>query len=244
MGQINRSSLIELIKVDLGYQKERPLLHNITLNIPRNSCIYLQGVNGSGKSTLAKLFLGIIQPLSGSIYISYKRPAYVPQHTHFDRQFPLCLYDLVEQGIPPPLLSFFTSKRKVSQRRKIIWETLQQLGLKEYAHLKLDQASGGQLQKALVARSLVANPDFLILDEPFNHLDQASRVLLENLLINKQKQGNLSLCIIDHNLQNIQKENFTHKNKNAKGLVHHLEFTHVIQIEKKINLKSFNSTTL
>ena len=319
-----KSSLIKLENVSIGYSKKNFLFENLNFVIPEKAFINIQGSNGSGKTSLAKLFLGLLSPINGKVFLNYKNPAYVPQHSNFDKQFPLNLIDIVEQGLKYKFSIFnlinegnkFFSKKGNSksegckffskfilslkakflpkkgnlksegnkflskfilslkakflpkkgnlksegnkflskfilglkakflenifsnknfnnkQNKEFVDNIIFKLGLNVKSNLTIDKASGGQLQRALIARALVFNPDFLVLDEPFNHLDQKSRVVVWEFLQKIHKENNITICIIDHNLFDFK--NTSDVKKNIKEKLNSI-YTHLINIDDKIS---------
>lgn len=175
------------------------VLTDLNFTIEQGDFVYILGDNGSGKTTLVKTILGLIAPTSGSISI-FDKPlsprlvaehlAYVPQRSEIDRTFPMSVEEMIrlecenahscDLGADGHLEAFASTELK--SRR-------------------ISQLSGGEFQRVLIARSLVTNPDVLILDEPFNNLDKNIQETLYLLLQELNSQGKTIIVIThDHNL--------------------------------------------
>ncbi|MDY6880913.1 MAG: metal ABC transporter ATP-binding protein [Desulfatiglans sp.] len=173
--------LIEVKDLSFGY-KDIPVLQNVDLNIFSNDYILIIGPNGGGKTTLVKLILGIITPWSGSINFSKgvsTRLGYVPQFSSFNKSFPITLFDMVSMGCISPKSFFKRYKKEDIAKTEGI---LEKVGLYEKRNENINNLSGGQLQRALIARSLVAEPAVLLLDEPTASIDMTSKMSLTDFL--------------------------------------------------------------
>lgn len=156
-------------ELTLGYNGQ-PALLRLHAEISKGSLTAIVGANGSGKSTLLKSIAGIIAPLSGEcLKASGVSVAYLPQQSALDRSFPAEVRDLVSLGLWPRrgLLGRITSGD-----RDAIGEALATVGLAGYERKGIDALSGGQLQRALFARTILQEADLILLDEPFNAVDE------------------------------------------------------------------------
>jgi len=185
---------LELVNASIGYGR-KALISCLDLKVNSGDVIFLSGPNGSGKSTLAKTLLGVLPLVSGRRVTDFARLAYVPQSSHFDIQYPITVQGLVAQGVRRNLAvrRLFSGEAGRSATRQV----LEQVGLVSCAKSLLREVSGGQLQRALIARALVANPDFLLLDEPFSNLDRSGRGEVAGIL-RSFAAGNRTVCVIDH----------------------------------------------
>ena len=185
--------LLAFDQVSLGYNNKN-ILKNISFNLPSPSITLICGANGAGKSTLAKGILDLIPNSQGKISRFFKNPAYVPQQHQIDSIFPLTLNKLIQSGIKPTLRSIHSTKELKNKIKAI----LEQVGLSEKGNLLVREASSGQLQRALIARSLIQEPDFIVMDEPFCNLDSQGEKNIEQIIFNLYESQKISLCIIDH----------------------------------------------
>lgn len=164
---------IDIRALHYAYGRE-PVLRGVDLGLERGEIVALIGPNGSGKSTLLKCVTGILRPRQGRVTVlgepvggRRKRIArhlsYVPQTA--EASYPLTVMDSVLLG--RGRASWRVDPRDLERAEAV----LAQLGLVELAQRPLPELSGGQRQKAAIARALVRDTPFLLLDEPTNHLD-------------------------------------------------------------------------
>lgn len=168
-------------------------LHHLTLDIPHKSMVALLGENGSGKSTLLKLLAGIIQPSSGECLISKPLQGaigYLSQHAQFDLGIPLTVFEVAAMGLWRERGAFSA----ITQAdRAAIQRILHRVGLQDSMDKLLQELSGGQLQRLRFARLLLEKARLLLLDEPFNAVDEKTQIDLMEIL---QEQHQLGCTII------------------------------------------------
>jgi zinc/manganese transport system ATP-binding protein len=187
----------------LGYHSH-PAVHHLSGAVRRGSLTAVVGANGSGKSTLLKGIVGILKPMSGTIRRGdATRLAYLPQQSELDRTFPARVVDLASMGLWPRrgLLG-----RHTAEDRRAVSTALVAVGLGGFETRPLDTLSGGQLQRALFARVLVQDADLILLDEPFNAIDQRTVGDLVALIGRWHGEGRTVLVVV-HDLE-LVRENF------------------------------------
>ena len=167
-------------------------LDSVSLSVRRGERLALVGDNGSGKSTLLKCLAGL-QPYEGEIRILGHTPgvcrhevAYLPQRSSLDWEFPISLSRFVLTGTYVRLGWF---RRPGHAQRETAARALHELGLSPYAHRQIGGPSGGQQQRALLARTLLHEGELYLLDEPFNAVDEASRGLIWQALDRLRERG-------------------------------------------------------
>jgi zinc transport system ATP-binding protein len=196
--------LVEVRDVTFGYGKEVVLDH-VSLEIGARDFLAVIGPNGGGKTTLLKAILGLVRPWSGEVAFNLPsgkdprgRLGYVPQFSTFDRDFPLRIADMVLMG----RLGRRTLLRPYSRDdRAAARATLDRLGLGGVARSHVSEVSGGQLQRALIARALVADPEILFLDEPTASIDAESRETLRDLL--RQLNLGIPIVVVTHDVTSL-----------------------------------------
>ena len=159
--------------------------HDATFEIPCGCRTALIGPNGSGKSTLLRVLAGLTPIRSGEALIAGEAPrlgrsriAYLAQRPHLTEHFPLKLRRLVQMGTYAHHGWF----EECGHGDEAIDLALTRLGLTGLAERPVHTLSGGQLQRALIARAVVQGAEILLLDEPYAALDQPSREIIDRFL--------------------------------------------------------------
>lgn len=189
-------SLVRIENVTFGYG-DHPVLEGVTLEIMERDYILVIGPNGGGKTTLLKLVLGIEKPWSGVVVLAEEslreRMGYVPQYATFNRNFPISVFDMVGTGLITG--GNYLSPGKQSGRGRVE-EMLHKVGLYEKRRERVTDLSGGQLQRALIARALVADPVLLFLDEPTASIDITARTTLREFL--DDMNSRIAIVVVTH----------------------------------------------
>ena len=193
--------MIRIENLSVSY-KETLALKDISLVLQGPTITGIIGPNGAGKSTLLKGMLGII-PHEGHAFIedkemkkSLKTVAYVEQKIHIDYNFPIKVKECVSLGLYPSIPLFHTLK---ASHWKKVADALEIVGLSDYAERQISQLSGGQFQRVLIARCLVQDADYILLDEPFVGIDSVSEEIIMNTLRELKKAGK-TVLIVHHDL--------------------------------------------
>ena len=197
--------LFQVNNLTLGYEKKEIVLKDISFTVNDKDFIIITGKNGAGKSTLIKGILGLIRPMAGEIVFSDElkknQIGYMPQETKVDASFPASVYEIVLSGTINKM--GFNPFYKKELKKKAI-DALKILNIYDIKNRSFQDLSGGQRQKTLLARSLCATDKLLILDEPSNNLDQASREEFYLLLMKLNKELGITIIMISHD-QDIDK---------------------------------------
>ncbi|MFJ5840574.1 zinc ABC transporter ATP-binding protein AztA [Streptomyces shenzhenensis] len=158
----------------------RPVLRQLSADIPKLATIALVGPNGSGKSTLLGVLAGVIHPTSGELHHDGARPpAFVPQRGAVGDTLPLTVRQTVEMGRWGERGPW---RRLTRRDHATVDAALDRLGIGELASRQLGELSGGQRQRALIAQGLAQESDLLLLDEPTTGLDPEARERIGALL--------------------------------------------------------------
>ncbi|NGX30370.1 MAG: High-affinity zinc uptake system ATP-binding protein ZnuC [Candidatus Anoxychlamydiales bacterium] len=199
-------NIIKIQKLNFCY-KVKPILLDVNLNVEVGDFIGIIGPNGGGKTTLLKLIMGMLRPHTGKIKIFNKNPkemrdkiGYVPQKYNLDKYFPITNLELVLLGfLTKSRFGFFTKKQKEKAK-----DLLEKVGLKEFIDKPFGKLSGGQAQRALIARALISDPEILILDEPTASIDPESEKAIFDILIKSNEKR--TILMVSHDLNTIIKE--------------------------------------
>ncbi|MBY0281733.1 MAG: metal ABC transporter ATP-binding protein [Alphaproteobacteria bacterium] len=193
--------MLELSHIFYSY-KDFLALEDITFKFPVRSLTAIVGPNGAGKSTLLKTIAGLIKPCNGKLkWTKEIKLAYLPQYSLLDRSFPLTVFDVVAMGMWQKIGIFDGLSHKKADE---IHQALESVGLKGFEKKSLSELSGGQFQRLLFARMIVQDADFLLLDEPFAAVDEATTKDLLKLIQNWHQQGKSIMAVI-HNLNLVRK---------------------------------------
>ena len=179
-----KDAAISIRELSFAYDTQA-VLTDVNLEIDPFDSICVVGPNGGGKSTLIKLIVGLLSPDSGSVRVFGKKPeesrlriGYVPQYAQYDPQFPISVFEVVCMG---RLGGSFTGKYSREDKEQAM-ESLSVVGLTDIAGRPFSSISGGQRQRALIARALACGGDILILDEPTASIDHESEVKFFDIL--------------------------------------------------------------
>lgn len=203
------SNIIEIS--NLTYKYEGTIaLEQINLNIPMGAFLGIVGPNGSGKSTLLKNLLGLLSPQEGSIKIfgedskkfkEWDKIGYVSQKANsFNSGFPATVLEVVTSGLTPKIGLFRFVKKEHKEKAL---EVLREVGMDSYADRNIGELSGGQQQRVFIARTLIANPKLIILDEPTVGIDAKNVESFYRMLENLNKNLGISLIMVSHDISAI-----------------------------------------
>ncbi|WP_309085976.1 ATP-binding cassette domain-containing protein [Chelativorans sp.] len=174
----------------------RWLVRGVDLTVRRGEIVTLIGPNGSGKSTTAKAAIGVVRPDEGSVErASALKVGYVPQKVAVDWTLPLNVERLM----------------KLTGRldRKRIAAALEAAGIAHLARAEVQNLSGGEFQRALLARALAREPDLLVLDEPVQGVDFSGEIALYQLIRDIRDRTGCGILLISHDLHVVMAETDT-----------------------------------
>ena len=196
--------LLRLRDVSLGYGHQ-PVLERVSLEIERGEFVALLGPNGAGKTTLLRGIVGLIPIAAGTLVYDFDRATsplgYVPQRESLDPTFPLTVFEVVLMGTYARLSPW----RRVGRReRRRASEALALVGLDAIAQQRFAALSGGQTQRALIARALAAEPSFLLLDEPTAGVDAEATATIMAVLSRLNREEGLTVLLVTHQLRMLQ----------------------------------------
>ena len=184
--------------------KDNPVLKDVAFSIKKGDYLAVLGTNGAGKSTLLKNLNAILSPDLGKVYLNNldtsnfsrndlaKSFAYVPQSHDNDK---ITVFDAVLLG-RKPYIKWDVS----SQDLKLVEDTLELLDLTAFSMTYTDQLSGGELQKVVIARALVQQPEILLLDEPTSNLDLKNQIEVLELTKSIVDSQSLAAVVSIHDL--------------------------------------------
>ncbi|NMA46208.1 MAG: metal ABC transporter ATP-binding protein [Lentisphaerae bacterium] len=202
------SPLCEFRSVDLRIARQQAL-RDLSFSIGGNDFLALVGSNGSGKTTVIRSILGFLRPQRGSVRVFgmdptgpqrrqlRRRIGYVPQNLTMDMRMPISVRDLVGIG---RCAHSGAGRRLSATDHAAIDAALSAVGIKQLAARPLGQLSGGERQKAQIARALCQEPELLLLDEPTNNLDAAAQCECLDLLSRLYEERQLPIVLVMHDI--------------------------------------------
>ncbi|WFU03716.1 metal ABC transporter ATP-binding protein [Rhizobium sp. CB3171] len=173
---------------DVGVRRGgRWLVRGVDFSVSRGEIVTLIGPNGSGKSTSAKTAIGVLKPDEGSVdRIAGLKVGYVPQKLAIDWTLPLSVHRLMTLTGPLP-----EAELKAA---------LEAVGIAHLAKAEVQHLSGGEFQRALLARAIARKPDLLVLDEPVQGVDFSGEIALYDLIKSIRNSEGCGILLISHDL--------------------------------------------
>lgn len=195
-------TLIKCENLSLAYDNKL-VLNNVNFEITKGDYLCIVGDNGAGKSTLLKALLKLKTLKSGNIINNLKTQelGYLAQTTLIQKDFPASVKEVVLSGtLSKQGFSFFYTKAQ----KKLADENMEKLGILEFKDKSIQELSGGQLQRVLLARALCASETILLLDEPTASLDP---LISEEFyqLIKKLNDEGLTIVMVSHDIDSTLK---------------------------------------
>jgi putative ABC transport system ATP-binding protein len=205
-------SILEISHVKKDYMQGNvpvQVLKGINLQIMEKTAMGIMGVSGSGKTTLLNLIGGLDRITSGKIYfkgldLSTFTEKELARYRMYHIGFIFQKYNLipvltVEENIELPLI--IAGDRPREERKKIVARLLVEVGLEERANNNVNKISGGERQRAAIARALVNEPSLVLADEPTGNLDNKTGQKILDLLKKEAIDNGTTLVIVSHDLK-------------------------------------------
>lgn len=200
------NSIVKIRDLKFKYD-ETEILKYINLDVPQGSFLSILGPNGSGKTTLLKNICNLLHPEKGSILIEekdvekikYKKLAQMIAVVHqgTDVQFDFSVYDVVMMGRFPYLRRFQSEGKKDEE---IVQKAMENTSTWELKDKSINEISGGERQRVLIARALTQQPKVLILDEPISHLDIKYQIEILELCKRLNKEQGITVITTLHDM--------------------------------------------
>ena len=188
------SKLIELENVTVQWG-DKPTLNNISFSVCNGDFIAITGPNGGGKTTLLKTILKLISPSIGTVkYFKKLNIGYLPQKNMIDSHFPITLKELVASGL-------LSSKLSDEEKDIRVGDMLGLVKLESFANNPIGTLSGGQLQRGLLGRAIISDPELIVLDEPLSYIDKHFEVDIYNILEDLSKRT--TIILVSHEMTTI-----------------------------------------
>lgn len=194
--------LIEIKDITVIYDRKK-ILDKVSLTIDEGDFVAITGPNGGGKTTLLRVLLKLIKPNAGTVTYYDKtgiakrlKLGYLPQKSNIDTDFPISVAETIRSG----QISGLFHRRRVADEAQ--FEKIVELcGVGDYLNQTVGELSGGQLQRTLLARALVAKPDVIVLDEPLSYVDKAFERQIYSIMENLAKEH--TMILVSHEMSAI-----------------------------------------
>ena len=181
----NNNLLVKLEKTGV-YKNNKWLVKDVSLEVNKGKIVTLIGPNGSGKSTTAKIALGLYKDIEGKVEKFTDKIGYVPQKISVDWALPIRVIDFMN------LTQDLTNTE--------LNDALTLTGMNHMKHNSLNDLSGGEFQRVLIARAIAKKPELLVLDEPVQGVDFTGEIALYKLIKNISESLKCGILLISHNL--------------------------------------------
>jgi len=183
---VNSDVLLNARDISLQYN-QRQVLQNISLTLNTRQIVTLIGPNGAGKTSLVKIVLGLVPPTSGEIVrLEGIRIGYMPQRLQVDQSMPVSVSRFLSLG--------------ANARADRIDDALEEVGASVLKDSQLFALSGGELQRVLLARALIQEPQLLVLDEPAQGVDVNGQAELYRLIADIRDRHGCGILLVSHDL--------------------------------------------
>lgn len=203
--------LIRLCDIGMRWDNKQ-VLADVNLTIRRGDFLVLSGPNGGGKTTLLRIILGLLRPTRGTVeYFAGQQSCghlphtgYLPQKNMVDTRFPVSVTDVIQSG----LLGHSRGSRQADN--EALGEMLRRLELESLAHRPISDLSGGQLQRTMLGRALVAQPSLLVLDEPLSYIDHRFSDKIADIIADYYDNGRNTVVMVSHHHTRLERMANTH----------------------------------
>jgi len=186
MNHDHSDHLVRLKDINVRFGRNH-VIQNVSMELHKGCITTLIGPNGAGKTTLVRVVLGLIQASSGDLWRKDDlRIGYMPQKLHIDSTFPLT----VER--------FLKTARNATTENMAA--ALRDVGAEKLLKQSVHNLSGGEMQRVLLARALLQDPNLLVLDEPVQGVDINGQIELYNLISRIRDQRGCGVLMISHDL--------------------------------------------
>ncbi len=187
--------MITLNDLVVGY-KGKPLMKPLTVTFEDGKIYGILGKSGCGKSTLLKTIARMHKPISGSVKRSDGYTIYMMCQKYTNFNWLSCLDNV---------LIAERNKRKRKDLEPLAKKVLEQVGLGEYLDRYPTELSGGMQQRLALARVLFVRPKYLLMDEPLSALDDSTRAIMQQLIIDVHKETNNTIIMVTHSVEEANK---------------------------------------
>ena len=246
--------MLQVQNIQFSYQDKKNI-DNLSFSLEKAKHLAIIGESGCGKSTLLKLIYGLYDLDKGHIFwndIEVLGPKYnlvpgMPFIKYLAQDFDLMPFITVAENVGKYLSNFFPEAKQAR-----IAELLEIVEMTEFAHVKAKLLSGGQMQRVALARVLALEPEILLLDEPFSHIDNFRKNSLRRKLFAYLKQQNITCIVATHDSTDvlsfadevlIVKDGTVIESGDPKIIYHHPKTNYIASLFGDVNEFVFKGTS-
>jgi len=193
--------MLEIKNLDMCFSvdnKDFKILDNLNISVKKNEFICILGPSGCGKTILLYLIAGFLKPTSGELFFENKpidKPG--PERMMVFQNYVLLPWKTVSENIE---FALENTNLDIKEKNKLVSKYLDLVGLTNYRDWNIHKLSGGMQQRVAIARSLVVNPDILLMDEPLSALDPQYRIFLRKKIEDIWKKTNKTIIFVTHSI--------------------------------------------
>ena len=203
MGGEKRSRILQTVEISKSYSG-RKVVDNVSVRVEQGEVVGLLGPNGAGKTTSFHTIVGLVSPDSGEVLLDDQRITQLPMYQRAHRgisYLPQEASVFRKLTVEDNLLAILqTLPLKGRERRERMSNLIADLGLETVRHSKGYMLSGGERRRVEIARCLVLQPDFILLDEPFSGIDPLQVLELQRIISDLKLRG-IGILVTDHNVR-------------------------------------------
>lgn len=200
----DNSAILRLNHVTLQ-RGQRLILENVNLTVNRGDFLAITGPNGGGKTSLLRLMLKLMAPTHGSVeylnkcgeIVKQLHIGYLPQKNMIDPHFPVTVFEVISMG----LMGKETASLNKDEKAILVGRMIENVGLMNHVNAPIGSLSGGQLQRTLLGRALISQPELLILDEPLSYLDKQFERRIYDIL--EETAQHATIILVSHEMSEI-----------------------------------------
>lgn len=178
----------------------KTILDNVSLGVDKGDFMAITGPNGGGKTTLLRVMLRLLKPSSGKVTYFHDgvetkrlRIGYLPQKSNIDTRFPITVGEAIKSG---QIKSLFN--RRSLHDEEDFERVVKLCGVSDYLDRTVGMLSGGQLQRTLLARAIVSNPEVIVLDEPLSYVDKTFERQIYSMMEDLAKEH--TIVLVSHEM--------------------------------------------
>lgn len=195
--------LLEAVKLEKSYRKKK-VVDNVSIEVKRGEVVGLLGPNGAGKTTTFSLILGLVPQDGGQIFLNGEDISELPMYIRAKKGLSLLPQEpsaFRKLSVEENLLSVMEAVHGGHSRKNgNLKRVLQELGLEKLAKVKAYTLSGGERRRLEIARALITNPEFFLLDEPFTGIDPLTILDIQKIILSFREKE-IGVLVTDHRVQ-------------------------------------------